>query len=65
MQLLVNWQETPQQVTVALPGQCDQISVITEANGTKTGMAVADHCITLEVPALNALMIDGLPAVHG
>jgi len=36
-----------------------------DANGTKTGMAVADHCITLEVPALNALMIDGLPAVHG
>jgi hypothetical protein len=59
VQLLVNWQETPQQVTVTLPEQYDTISVITKANGTKAKRAVTDHCITLEVPALNALMIEG------
>ena len=57
MQLLVNWQETPQQVTVTLPEQCDIISVITEASGTKEILEVEGQRITVEVPGLNALLI--------
>ena len=57
--------ETPQLVTVALSENVESISVISDASGTKEIVAVAEQCITVEVPPLNALLLDlsaSLPA---
>jgi len=57
VQLLVNWQETPQQVTVALPEEIESISVISDSSGTKETVAVAGQRVTVEVAPLNALLL--------
>lgn len=58
VQLLVNWQENTETVTVELPQGIQRVSVISDASGTQKKMAVVDQRITLDVPALNVLMIE-------
>ena len=43
---------------VELPQGIQRVSVISDASGTQKKMAVVDQRITLDVPALNALMIE-------
>ncbi len=58
VQLLVNWQEEPKTVTVSLAEDIAKVSVITDASGKKNEVAVKDRRITVEVPALNALLME-------
>ena len=58
VQLLVNYQENPETVTIAIPNHIQNVTIFSEASGTKREVEVADQRIELEVPALNALMIE-------
>ena len=58
VQLLVNWQETPQLITVSLPEEIEHVSLISDSSGAKETVDVVAQCITVEVPPLNALMLE-------
>ncbi len=45
-------------VTVAFPEYISRVSVITDASGKKKEIAVSEQRITVEVPALNALLME-------
>ena len=58
VQLLVNWQEQPREVALVLPVHLGAVSVMTDASGTKREVVAVEQRVTLEVPALNALLIE-------
>jgi hypothetical protein len=58
VQLLVNWQQTSEQITIELPDTITKVSVITEASGANEPVVVRDQRMTVAVPALNAILIE-------
>lgn len=58
VQLLVNWQEDQEQVSIELPDHIKKVSVITRASGEKMEMEVTAKRITIDVPPLNAVLVE-------
>lgn len=63
VQLLVNWQETSQLVTVSFPHELDRISMTFKPDGSNEMLDVVAQCVTVEVPPLNALMLGVSPSL--